>query len=107
MLEKRRPRRGPVKEVGYIEKGGGEVRYSTEGWAPFVAGRRRNALRRIRWACRPLKAVISEEFARQDVDVPYSQDDIEQNMSKGLEHYKVAPYQHIVFECEQPQEAVK
>lgn len=107
MVEKRRPRRGPVKEVGYIEKGGGEVKYSTEGWRPFVASRRRGALWRMRRVCSPLKAVISEEFVRQDVAVPYSQDDVDQSLGKGLEHYTVAPYQHIVFECEPPQEESK
>jgi hypothetical protein len=107
MVEKRRPRRGPVKEVGYIEKGGGELKYSTEGWRLFVAARRRGALWRMRRVCRPLKAVISEEFVRQDVEVPYSQDDVEQNLDKGLSHYTVAPHQHIVFECEPPKEETK
>ena len=32
-VERRRPRKGPVKEVGYVEYGGGQVRYSSEGWS--------------------------------------------------------------------------
>lgn len=107
MVEKRRPRLGPIKEVGYIEKGGGEVKYSTEGWRFFVAGRRRNALLRMRRLCRPLQAVIIEEFIRQDVEVPYSQDDIEQNLDKGLSHYTVAPYQHVIFECQPAKEGAR
>lgn len=105
MVEKRRPRSGPVKEVGYIEKGSGEVKYSIEGWGWFVAGRRRNALRRMRKVCKPLKAVVIDEFTRQDVEVRYNNEDVNQNLDKGLDHYTVAPYEHIVFECEHPKEA--
>lgn len=103
MVEKHRPRTGPVKEVGYIDKGRGEVKYSTEGWGLWVAGRRRNALRRMRKVCKPLKAVITDEFTRQDVEVPYNNEDVHENLDKGLNHYTVAPFEHIVFECEQPQ----
>jgi hypothetical protein len=107
MIERRKPRKGPIEEVGYIEMGGGEVKYSIEGWRPFVASRRRNALWRMKRVCRPLKAVITDEFIRQGVAVPYSQDDLEQNIGKGIDHYTVAPFQHIVFECQKLQEDKK
>lgn len=98
-VAKRRPRRGPVAEVGWIELGGGEVKYSSEGWKLWVRGRRASALRRMRRICRPLKAVIIDEFTRQDVQVPYASEDVQLNLDKGLDHYTVAPYEHIVFEC--------
>jgi hypothetical protein len=98
-VTKRRPRKGPVKEVGWVELGGGEVKYSMDGWGLWVRGRRFSALRRMRRICRPLKAVIIDEFTRQDVQVPYSSEDIQVNVDRGLDHYTVAPYEHIVFEC--------
>lgn len=96
------PRRGPVAAVGYVDSGGGEVRYSIEGWSWFVAGRRRDALRRMRKICRPLKPLIVDEATRQDADVSYSQEDLDVNMDRGIEHFTVAPYVHYVFECVRP-----
>lgn len=98
-VTKRRPRKGPVQEVGWVELGGGEVKYSMDGWKLWVRGRRASALRRMRRICRPLKAVVIDEFTRQDVQVPYSSEDIQVNVDRGLDHYTVAPYEHIVFEC--------
>lgn len=99
-VAKRRPRKGPVAEVGYIDVGGGEVRYSIEGWGLWVKARRASALRRARRICKPLKAVIVDEFTRQELDVPYSHDDIKENIDRGLSHYNLAPYEHLVFECQ-------
>lgn len=102
-VAKRRPRRGPVAEVGYIDPGGGEVRYSVEGWGLWVKGRRASALRRARRICKPLKAVIVDEFTRQELDVPYSHDDLKDNIDRGLSHYNLAPYEHLMFECRPPE----
>lgn len=106
MVKKERPRKGPVPEVGFIETGGGEVRYSTEGWGLVVAIRRSGARRRMRRVCKGLEVKITDEFAREDVEVPYSGDDLAPNLEKGLEHYNLAPFQHIVFECV-PKEKLK
>jgi hypothetical protein len=103
-VEKKKPRRGPVPEVGIVDPGGGEVRYSTEGWDLIVSGRRLTAKRKMKRVCKPLKAKIVDEYTREDIQVPYSGDDLAANMEKGLEHYEVSPYHHIVFEC-LPQEA--
>ena len=35
-VERRKPRKGPIKEVGFVDMGGGSVRYSTDGWKWFV-----------------------------------------------------------------------
>ena len=102
-VEKKRPRKGPVPEVGYVDTGGGEVRYSEDGWGLVVAGRRREALRKMRRVCRGLNARITDEFTHQDVDVAYSNDDLAPNMEKGLDHYNVSAYHHIVFECQVPE----
>ncbi|MFA6003320.1 MAG: hypothetical protein WC881_04560 [Elusimicrobiota bacterium] len=101
-VRKNTPRKGPVAAVGYVEAGGGEIRYSTEGWSWFVAGRRRDALRRMRRICRPLKSMIVDEAIRQDADVSYSQEDIYVTMDRGSEHFTVAPYVHYLFECVSP-----
>lgn len=99
-VERRRPRRGPVKEVGYVDPGGGRVRYSTEGWSWFVAGRRRHARRLMRRNCgRDLRPEILDEYTREDADAAYSGDDVDDSLGRGLEHYKIAPYHHYYYEC--------
>ena len=99
MVDKKNPRLGPVPEVGYVDTGGGELRYSVEGWDWVIATRRSAALRRMRRVCKGLQLKVVKEFTRDDADTPYSQDDIHQ-LAKGVEHYNLAPYRHIVFECE-------
>ena len=99
MVKKERPRKGPVPEVGFVDLGGGEIRYSVEGWRLIVAARGMAANRRMKRVCRGLQPQITDEFTREDVEVPYSGDDLAPNLEKGLEHYNMAPYHHIVFEC--------
>ena len=99
-VERRRPRKGPIKEVGFVDPGGGTVRYSVEGWGWFVAGRRRDALRRIRKNCgKQLAPQILDEYQRNDADIAYAGEDISVNLDKGMDHFKIAPFQHIVYEC--------
>jgi hypothetical protein len=99
-VERRKPRRGPVKEVGYVELGGGQVRYSAEGWSWIVASRRRTALSLMRRNCGPeLAPEITDEYSRQDADAEYSGEDIESSMSNGGEHFKIERYNHIAYEC--------
>lgn len=100
MVEKEKPRKGPVPEVGFIDVGRGEIRYSAEGWGLIVSARRATALRRINHFCRKeLEPKITDEFTHEDVDTPYAGMDADDDIPKGLEHYHVAPYHHIVFEC--------
>jgi hypothetical protein len=99
-VERRRPRIGPVKEVGYVDNGGGRVRYSTEGWGWFVSGRRRHAQRLMRKNCgKDLKPEIVDEYTRDDADIAYAGDDLEDELQRGSEHYKIAPFQHFAYEC--------
>jgi len=109
MVERKKPRKGPVPEVGYVDQGGGELRYSAEGWGIVVSSRRRTALRRMRKVCKSkskdLYAKITDEYTHQDADAIYSGEELADNMEKGLEHYKVALYHHIVFECKQTEKA--
>lgn len=99
-VERRRPRKGPVEEVGYVDFGGGRVRYSTEGWGWFVSGRRRHARRLMRKNCgKDLKPEITDEYTREDADIAYSGDDVTDEMARGGEHYKHAPFQHFAYEC--------
>ena len=99
-VERRRPRKGPIKEVGFVDMGGGRIRYSTDGWGWFVSGRRRDALRKMRKNCGKLLAPqIVDEYLRQDADISYSGEDISTNLDKGMDHFKIAPFEHFVYEC--------
>jgi hypothetical protein len=98
-VRKNPPRKGPVKAVDYVDMGGGEVRYSTDGWGWFVACRRRAAKALMRHVCGKLRPVVVEEFTQEDADVPYSQEDISVTLQLGAEHFTLAPYAHLVFEC--------
>lgn len=99
-VERRRPRKGPIKEVGFVELGGGNVRYSTEGWSWFVAGRRRHALRLMRKNCgKELAPQVTDEYLRQDSDIAYSGEDISTNLEKGMEHFHIAPFEHLIYDC--------
>ncbi len=106
-VERRRSRTGPVKEVGFVEMGGGHVRYSLAGWSWFVSGRRRHAFRLMRKNCgRKLSPQVLDEYMRQDADIAYAGEDVATNISKGLEHFKIEPFQHILYEC-RPREEPK
>lgn len=99
-VERRRPRKGPVKEVGFVDFGGGRVRYSTEGWGWFVSGRRRHARRLMRKNCgKELRPEVTDEYTREDADIAYSGDDLADEMARGSEHFKHAPFQHFAYEC--------
>lgn len=99
-IERRKPRKGPVKEVGFVDMGGGNVRYSTDGWSWFVSGRRRHALRLMRKNCgKDLAPQILDEYLRQDSDIAYSGEDITTNLKTGMDHFKIAPFQHLIYEC--------
>ncbi|UPT73849.1 MAG: hypothetical protein M0D55_18715 [Elusimicrobiota bacterium] len=99
-VERRKPRKGPVKAVGYVDHGGGAVRYSVEGWSWFVAGRRRDALRRMRRNCgKDHKPRLVDEYLRDDADIAYSGEDVSTSLDKGIDHFKIAPFQHLRYDC--------
>lgn len=99
-VERSAPRKGPVKEVGYVDYGGGSVRYSLTGWSWFVKGRRRDAKRRMRRNCgKDLEPRIVDEYARTDADAPYVGDDLAVSIQLGSEHYKIEPFVHLTYEC--------
>ena len=99
-VERRRPRKGPIKAVGFVDMGGGNIRYSTDGWGWFVSGRRRDALRKMRKNCgKQLAPQILDEYLHQDADISYSGEDITTNLDKGMDHFKIAPFEHFIYEC--------
>lgn len=99
-VERRKPRKGPIKIVGFVDMGGGTIRYSTDGWGWFVAGRRRDALRKMRRNCgKELAPQVVDEYLRQDADISYAGEDISTNLDKGMDHFKIAPFEHLVYEC--------
>jgi hypothetical protein len=102
-VERRRPRKGPVKEVGYVDFGGGRVRYSAEGWGWVVASRRRLALKLMARNCgRDLVPKITDEYARQDADATFAEQDVTSNMDIGAQHYVIERYIHLAYECRDP-----
>jgi hypothetical protein len=99
-VERHHPRKGPIKEVGYIDFGGGEVRYSAEGWKWIVSSRRKTALRLMRRNCGPdLTPMITDEYTRVDADATYNGEDIDASMKMGGEHYQIERYTHLLYEC--------
>jgi hypothetical protein len=99
-VERRRPRKGPVKEVGFVDYGGGRVRYSAEGWSWIVSSRRRLALKLMSRNCgSDLEPRIVDEFTRQDADATYTEEDISSTMTRGDEHYVVEHFTHLTYEC--------
>jgi hypothetical protein len=100
-VQRRRPRRGPVKEVGYVDYGGGQVRYSEEGWSWIVASRRKLALKLMRANCgSDLEPRITDEYAHLDADASYSGEGIDEGMDLGEDqHYVIERYVHLAYEC--------
>jgi len=99
-VQRNRPRKGPVKEVGYVDFGGGEVRYSDEGWSPVVASRRKLALKLMSSNCgSDLTPAITDEYSRMDADASYNGEDIDASMKTGDQHYLIERYIHIAYEC--------
>jgi hypothetical protein len=102
-IERRKPRMGPVKEVGFVDLGGGHVRYSTEGWGLWVAARRRAALRAMRRNCgKRLKPFVTDEYDREDADAVYSGEEVTSTMGHGGEHYRIGQFRHLTYECRDP-----
>ena len=99
-VERRRPRKGPVKEVGYVDYGGGQVRYSAEGWSWAVASRRKTALKLMSRNCgSDLTPEITDEYSRADADAAYNGEDIDATMRIGGEHFHIERYIHLAYEC--------
>jgi len=102
-IERRKPRKGPVKEVGYVDFGGGRVRYSAEGWGWIVASRRRLAERLMARNCgKDLEPRVVDEYVRKDADATYAGEDVVASLSHGDEHYVVERYVHVAYECRPP-----
>ena len=99
-VDRHHPRRGPVKEVGYVDYGGGQVRYSAEGWSWIVASRRRTARKLMSLNCGPdLRPAITDEYPRMDADAAYNGEDIDASMRSGDEHFHIERYIHLAYEC--------
>ncbi|MBI5243307.1 MAG: hypothetical protein HY922_06405 [Elusimicrobia bacterium] len=109
VVELRRAVKGPVAEVGYIDPGGGHVRYALRGAAFFVSQRRKDALKLAGRHCGGPKGgskdgavKIVKEWAQEDNETPYNAEDLEASLRYNLDHYRVEPYQHLLFECVRP-----
>ena len=107
VVDLRRPVKGPVPEVGYIDPGGGQVRYALRGASFLVSQRRAHALRLARRHCAaflpPQKKSpairIAKEWTQEDSETPYNAEELDVSLKNDLEHYKVEPYRHLEFQC--------
>ena len=102
MVQETAPQKGPVPQVGYIIPGGGEIRYSAEGWGPVVAARRRAAFFRMHRVCKDMGLKIIDEFVHTDATVPYNGGDLQTDAEFGIQHYDLEKYHHIMFQCVPP-----
>jgi hypothetical protein len=107
MVETAAPRPSSVVGVGWIDFGKGEFKYALDSWGWVTSLRRRAALRRARKFCEGRGYQIVREFEKEEMAVPYASSDLTQDMVKGVSHYKVHPFQHIVFECSAPPYEIK
>jgi len=100
VVELRRPVKGPVAEVGYIDPGGGHVRYALRGAKFLVNQRRRDALKRAGRHCDGgMNVRLVKEWRQDDVETPYNGDELEAALKLDLDHYRLEPYQHLLFDC--------
>lgn len=100
VVELRKPVKGPVAEVGFIDPGGGHVRYALRGGRVMSGARRRDALRRAGRHCGGLMNVkLVKEWRQDDVETPYNADELEAALKLDLDHYRMEPYQHLLFDC--------
>jgi hypothetical protein len=100
VVELRRPVKGPVAEVGYIDPGGAHVRYALRGAAFLVKMRRSDALKRAGRHCGgALNVKLVKEWRQDDVETPYNADDLEASLKLDLDHYRLEPYQHMQLDC--------
>ncbi|MBI5882884.1 MAG: hypothetical protein HZB91_07265 [Elusimicrobia bacterium] len=107
LVETAAPRQSSVAGVGWIDFGKGEFKYALDSWGWVTSLRRRAALRRARRFCEGRGYKIVREFEKEEMAVPYASSDLTQDMVKGVSHYKVHPFQHIVFECSSPPHEIK
>ena len=53
----------------------------------------------MRKNCGKLLPQVLDEYLRQDADIAYAGEDISTNLDKGMEHFKIAPFEHLIYEC--------
>ena len=102
LMETRRRVPGPVPEVGWLDPGGGHAKYSLQGAAWIVEGRRKDALEKIAAYCAGAgKYKIVDEVDRDEMEASYSANDVEESVGHGGKHYAATKYRHVYFECAQ------
>ncbi len=99
--ERRAKKSGPVKEVGLIDAGGGQVKYSLKGAEFLKKSRRKDAFAKMTEACGGADRFrIVDEVAREEVGATYKAEELEASAAyKKSLHYATEMYQHIFFEC--------
>lgn len=84
------------------------MRYALRGAAFLVRQRRAHALRLAKRRCAALNAPqkasapafkIVKEWSQEDSETPYNAEELDVSLKNGLEHYRVEPYRHLLFEC--------
>lgn len=96
MLVESRPRR---QAGAAMEPGGGEVKYSLDGWAWLVRSRAEDARARMESACKPGTVKVLEEVDRETQEAQFAPGELAENVASGAGQYRGAPYRHVYFEC--------
>ncbi|MFA6093053.1 MAG: hypothetical protein WCU88_07050 [Elusimicrobiota bacterium] len=99
VVELRKAQKGPVPEVGYIDPGGGQLRWALKGGSLLQRQRRKNALKRAALHCAGAEVKVKREWTQEDAETSYQAEDLAESVRLGLEHYRVEPYMHLEFEC--------
>ena len=100
MVEFREVRRGPVPEVGAIQRAAGHVRYALRGPKSVVRRRKKSAYKKMAKACGGEKLFrVKKQYTSEDAETSYKAEDLDADRIISDEHYKVESYRHILFEC--------
>lgn len=100
MVQTRKRVKGPVPEVGWLDPGGGDVRYLATGGGWMEKRRREDAVGKIAEYCGGAgNFKIVDEVEKVEQEDPYNKDAIEDTIGSGGKHYEERRYHHVYFEC--------
>ncbi|MBI5625018.1 MAG: hypothetical protein HY924_14675 [Elusimicrobia bacterium] len=102
LVETHPPRKGTVPGVDWVDFGRGEFKYALDSWGWVTRLRRRAAVRRVRRFCGKQGYRVVREYEKDEMAVPYAGSDVGADLASGSAHYRVHPFQHVVFECSAP-----
>lgn len=100
LVETRRPVKGPVAAVGWLDPGGGAARYLLSGANFILEQRRSDAMTRIGVFCGGQgRYKIVDEVDRYASEATFHDEDLEGKVASGGRHYETDKYRYVYFEC--------